>query len=145
MGISMDLQILKTLPKREIHLSILVIVLAWGGIALAVLFQYAGIVSDAALHPWGCVFASFVIGYLAYIKVRRDIVTLCTPIYAIAIFFGLEASSPLLLHVLYAMTLMAMLLRLHLSFSTDPKKEVKIGTPEEEAELDRIWEERMRR
>ena len=141
----MNIQTLKTLPKHEIHLSLLIIVLAWGGLVLAVLLQYAGIISDAAHHPWGCVFASFVLGYLAYIKPRRDIVTLCTPIYAITIFFGFEASSSLMLQILYAMTLMAILLRLHLSFSAKPKKEEKIHTPEEEAELDRIWEERMRR
>lgn len=145
-GLIMDIQILKTLPKREIYLSLLTIFFAWGGIALAVLLQYAGLISDAAHYPWGCVLASFVIAYLAYIKPRRDIVTLCTPIYAIAIFFGLEAVEPsIVLQVLYAVTLMIMLLRLHLYFSTKPKKEEKVLTPEEEAELDQIWEERMRR
>ena len=141
-----DLTVLKTLPKQEIYLSLGVIFLAWGGIVLALLLQYLGIVSHAGNHPWGCVLASFLIAYLAYIKQKRDIVTLCTPIYAVVIFFGLEASSPsFLLHILYAATLMVMLLRLHLSFSVSPKMEDKNFTPEEEAELDRIWEERMRR
>ena len=142
----MDLQILKSLPKREIHLSLLTIVLAWGGIALAVLLQYVGIISNAGNYPWGCVLASFVIGYLAYIKPRKDIVTLCTPICAIAIFFGLEAAeTSIWLHVLYAITLMIILLRLHLYFSKKSTKEEIVRTPEEEAELDRIWEEKMKR
>jgi len=142
----MNIEFLKTLPKREIHLSLLVILLAWGGIALAVLLQYVGIISNAGHHPWGCVLASFVIGYLAYIKPRRDIVTLCTPICAIAIFFGLEPLDPsVFLHVLYAITLMIILLRLHWYFSKKTTKEEIVRTPEEEAELDRIWEERMKR
>jgi hypothetical protein len=142
----MDIQVLKTLPKQEIHLSLLVIFLAWGGIALAVLLQYAGIVSNAGYHPWGCILASFAIAYLAYIKPRKDIVTLCTPIYAIAIFLGFEAADPsILIHIIYTITLMAMLLRLHLYFSKKAIKEEIIRTPEEEAELDRIWEERMKR
>ena len=141
-----DLSVLKTLPKQEIYLSLGVIFFAWGGIALAVLLQYLGIVSHAGNHPWGCVLASFLIGYLAYIKQKRDIVTLFTPIYAVLIFFGLEAQTPsLLLHILYAVTLLAMLLRLHLSFSSSPHIEREKLTPEEEAELDRVWEERMRR
>jgi hypothetical protein len=146
MSMQAHIQTLKTLSKREIYLSFLVIILAWGGIALAILFQYAGLISHGAHHPWGCVFASFVIAYLAYIKERKDIVTLFTPLCAILIFFGLGIESPsFLLQFLYALTLMAMLLRLHLTFSTLPKKEEKILSPEEEAELDRIWEERMRR
>jgi predicted membrane protein len=142
----MNIQILKTLPKREIHLSLVVILLAWGGIALAVLLQYVGIISNAGYYPWGCVLASFVISYLAYIKPHRDIVTLCTPICAILIFFGLEAVEPsVLLHIVYAITLMIMLLRLHFYFSKKATKEGIVRTPEEEAELDRIWEEKMRR
>ena len=142
----MHIQTLKTLPKREIDLSFLVIILAWGGIALAVLLQYAGIVSHAAYHPWGCVLASFVLAYLAYIKKRRDIVTLFTPVYSIIVFLGFEMGTPSLsLQLLFALTLMAMLLRLHLLFSTSSKIEEKIRSPEEEAELDRIWEERMKR
>jgi len=144
--VTMDLQILKTLPKREIELSLLVILLTWGGIALAILLQYAEIIAHAGDFPWGCVLASFVIAYLAYIKPHKDIVTLCTPIYAITIFFGFgEADAALLLYVLYALTLMVMLFRLHLYFSKNPKKEEKSRTPEEEAELDRIWEEKMKR
>ena len=142
----MHIQTLTPLPKREIYLSFLVIILAWGGIALAVLLQYVGLVSHAAYHPWGCVLASFVLAYLAYIKKRKDIVTLFTPIYAILIFFGFEMGSPSLsLQLLYALTLIAMLFRLHFIFSTHPKKEEKVLNSEEEAELDRIWEERMKR
>ena len=142
----MYIQTLKNLPKREIYLSFLVFFLAWGGIALAVLLQYLGLISHAAYHPWGCVLASFVLAYLAYIKKRKDIVTLFTPIYAILIFFGFEMESPSLsLQLLYALTLTALLLRLHFLFSTHPKKEEKVLSSEEEAELDRFWEERMRR
>jgi len=142
----MHIQTLKSLPKHEIYLTCLVIILAWGGIALAALLQYVGLISHAAYHPWGCILASFFIAYLAYIKKRKDIVTLFTPIYSILLFFGFEVGSPSLsLQVLYALTLMAMLLRLHLMFSSTFKKEEKILSPEEEAELDRVWEERMRR
>ncbi|MDR2855450.1 MAG: hypothetical protein LBV40_04775 [Methanomicrobiales archaeon] len=145
-AIEKHIQTFKTLPKPEIYLSLLVIILAWGGIALAVLLQYAGLISHAASYPWGCVLASFVIAYLAYIKKRKDIVTLFTPVYTIIIFCGLAIESPSLsLQLLFALTLMALLVRLHLLFSTQSKKEEKILSPEEEAELDHIWEERMKR
>jgi predicted membrane protein len=142
----MNLEVFKTLPHREFVLSIMVILFAFGGIGIAILLQYTGIIDYAAQFPWGCIIASFIIAYLSHLKFRRDIVTLFTPIYAIAIFFGIDnIDQNILLQVLYAVTLVAMLIRLHVLFSKNPKEQTKILTPEEEAELDRAWEERMRR
>jgi predicted membrane protein len=142
----MNVDVFKTLPHREVVLSLLVLLFAFGGIVIAILLQYIGIIEYAAQFPWGCIIASFIIAYLAHQKPRKDIVTLFTPIYAIAIFFGIEnTSQSILLQILYAITLVGMLIRLHVLFSKNPKEQKKILTPEEEEELDRVWEERMRR
>ena len=142
----MNVEVFKTLPHREFVLSTMVCFFAFGGIGIAILLQYTGIIEYAAQFPWGCIIASFIIAYLAHQKAKKDVVTLFTPIYAIVIFFGIEnITQTILLQLLYALTLVAMLIRLHVLFSKNPKEQTKILTPEEEAELDRVWEERMQR
>jgi hypothetical protein len=109
----------RTIPKLELYLTIAVPVVAFGGILLAVALARAGWIPDAGRFGWGCVAASFLLAYLAYIKPRRDIVSLCAPFYAIIIFIvPLEIEPNLLMQVLFAASISLLLIRLHLRFST---------------------------
>ncbi len=58
---------------------------------------------------------------LAFLKKRRDIVSLCVPIFAVIIFITpmvtLETRPGLLMEVLYAATLTALLVRLEKRFA----------------------------
>jgi hypothetical protein len=109
----------RTIPKRELYLTIAVPAVAFGGILLAIALMWAGWIPDAGRFGWGCVAASFLLAYLAYIKPRRDIVSLCAPFYAIIIFVvPLEIEPNLLMQVLFALSISLLLVRLHLRYST---------------------------
>jgi uncharacterized membrane protein YeiH len=56
-------------------------VVSFGGILAAILLQETGVIADAGTFAGGCVAGSFMLGYLAYIKQKKDIVALCAPIY----------------------------------------------------------------
>ncbi|MDI9632703.1 MAG: hypothetical protein QFX32_01440 [Methanolinea sp.] len=111
---------------RDIHgnwlgagLLVLVPVLSLGGLLLAVVLQGAGLIGDAADFFWGSVLGSFVLAIVALQKPRKDIVSLCAPIFAIFVFVvPLETKPSLLLQALYAASLTALSARLHLRFST---------------------------
>lgn len=112
--------------ERDIHENwlwrgfiILVPVLSLGGLLLAVFLQGAGFIGDAADFFWGSVLGSFVLAVVALKKPRKDIVSLCAPIFAIFVFVvPLETKPSLLLQALYAVSLTALSARLHLRFST---------------------------
>lgn len=110
---------IRTIPRLELYLTIAVPVVAFGGIILAIALAWAGWIPDAGRFGWGCVVASFLLAYLAYIKPRRDIVSLCAPAYAILIFVvPLEIQPNLIMQVLFAVSISLLLVRLHLRFST---------------------------
>lgn len=109
-------------------LFILVPLLSFGGLLLGIALVNAGIISDAADFYWGSVASSLVLGFLALIKPRKDIVSLCAPMFALFVFIvPLETKPSLLLQGLYAASITALAVRLHLRFSTpkNPKKEEK--------------------
>ena len=86
---------------------------------MAILLQNAGIIKDAADFYWGSVIASVVLAYLAYIKPRRDIVSLLAPLYALLIFIiPLETRASLVLQALFATSITILVVRLHYRFST---------------------------
>jgi len=69
-------------------------VVSFGGILAAILLQETGVIADAGTFAWGCVAGSFMLGYLAYIKPRKDIVALCAPIYGVLFFHGAGGRHP---------------------------------------------------
>ena len=103
----------------------------FGGAFLGILSWAGGVPVDLRITAAGCVIASFVLAYLAWIRPRKDIVSLTTPIYAL-IFFAVPLSEPvatIVLELLYAASLTALLVRLKCRFgSAEPqgKKEVEL-------------------
>jgi len=85
---------------------------SFGGIALRYLADsfLAGIA--------GCVLGSFIIAALAYLKPRRDVVSLFAPVYAVIIFFGLENAPTDVTLWLFAVSISILALRLEKRFST---------------------------
>ncbi len=110
-------QIWGSLSKREQTLSILTLILLWGGIAAAMLLSRFEIIEDAGGFFWGGIAGSFTLAYLAYNKKKQDFVSLLTPIYAIIIFLGLEIQPTILTQILYVGSLTVLLYRLHANFS----------------------------
>jgi len=98
---------------------------------LGILSWAGGVPVDLRITAAGCVIASFILAYLAWIRPRKDIVSLTTPIYAL-IFFAVPLSEPvatIVLELLYAASLTALLVRLKCRFgSAEPqgKKEVEL-------------------
>jgi hypothetical protein len=103
----------------ERYLSIAVPLVSFGGIALAISLQYLGLIADAGEFFWGCVIGSVCLGYLAWIKPRRDIVALLAPLYAVLIFLvPLEMRPNLVLQVLFAISITILVVRLNKRFSS---------------------------
>lgn len=93
---------------------------SFGGALLAILLWSAGLAGDLRFTAAGCVIASFVLAYLAWIRPKKDIVSLTTPIYAI-IFFAVpldDSVATIVLEILYAVSLTALLVRLKYRFGT---------------------------
>ncbi|PKL60419.1 MAG: hypothetical protein CVV33_02780 [Methanomicrobiales archaeon HGW-Methanomicrobiales-4] len=111
------LQLWGSLPKRERTLTILILLLIWGGIAVAVLLTTFRFIDDPGSFFWGCIVGSFVLAYLARIKKKLDIVSLLTPVYATIIFLGLEIKPNMVLQTLFAASMTILLYRLHMEFS----------------------------
>ena len=102
--------------KDRLHLWLVVPALVWGGVLAEIMLP----VSPPLLSfgAYGCVLGSLAIAVLAIRKKRKDIVSLCTPIFALIIFITpLETRPGLLMEVLYAATLTALLIRLEKRFS----------------------------
>jgi hypothetical protein len=93
-------------------------VFSFGGAALAILTWMSGIAIDLRFTAAGCVIASVVLAYLAWIRPKKDIVALTTPIYAL-IFFAVPLEEPvatIVLELLYAVSLSILLVRLKYRF-----------------------------
>ncbi len=107
-------------------------VLAFGGAALGILAWTFQPATDLRLTAAGCVISSFVLAYLAWIRPRKDIVSLTTPIYAI-IFFAVPPDDPagtIVLELLYAASLTALLVRLKYRFgSAEPSGRTEADLP----------------
>jgi membrane associated rhomboid family serine protease len=97
------------------HLWLLVPALSWGGVVAGILLPFSP--PYLSLGASGCVLGSIAIAVLALRKKRKDIVSLCTPIFAFIIFITpLETRPGLLMEVLYAATLTALVIRLEKRF-----------------------------
>ncbi|MCU0631672.1 MAG: hypothetical protein MUC66_01700 [Methanolinea sp.] len=93
--------------------------LSFGGALFAVLFWVMDARIDIRITILGCVFASWVLAYLAWIRPKKDIVALSTPIYSF-IFLAVPTDhfSAVILELLYAVSLTILLVRLKYRFGT---------------------------
>lgn len=107
-----------TTARRDLALSAGVVIASFGGIPVAIALANAGLIADAGSFGWGCVIGSLLLAYLAYLKPRRDIVSLCVPLFALFIFILPASIQPTVLtQVLYAASLTVLVVRLNRSFS----------------------------
>jgi hypothetical protein len=113
---------------------ILVPVIAFGG----VLFAWALPSLESLPGTLGCILASCLLAYLAYLKPRKDIVSLLTPLYAVLIFLNesLEPSLLLLIQALYAASLTILVFRLNARFSRKDEVKERFTDPDQESTVD---------
>jgi len=100
---------------------------SFGGALLAILFWITGADIDFRITILGCVIASWVLAYLAWIRPKKDIVALSTPIYSL-IFIAMPTDnfSAMVLEILYAVSLTILLVRLKYRFGK-PGTAVSLG------------------
>ena len=104
--------------QRDLLLSVGVPLASFGGILIAFALATAGLIEDPGAFGWGCVIGSILLAVLAYLKPRKDIVSLTTPLYAFLLFvFPMELKPNLLMQILFAASLTVLTLRVNRSFS----------------------------
>lgn len=93
-------------------------ILSFGGAALAIIIWKFNIPVALWITILGCVVASCLLAYLAWIRPKKDIVALTTPIYSFVFLAApVDALSTIILELLYATSLSIMLVRLKHRFS----------------------------
>ncbi len=103
--------------KPLLWLELAVPALSFGGALLGIILVQAGVTLDSRFPSLGCVFASCALAYLAWLRPRKDIVALSTPIYSIIFFVvPLESLPGIVLMLLYAVSLTLLLVRLKYRF-----------------------------
>ena len=103
-------------------LEFLVPILAFGPALLGVILWYHGLALNYSLFSAGCVLASLILAYLAWIRPRKDLVSLTTPLYALIFFAGSSDSlASLILQLFLAAGLVVLLIRLKRRFGTGPE------------------------
>jgi hypothetical protein len=108
-------------------LEIAVPLFSFGGAFIAVLFDMQGLFLDFHIPAMGCVISSFVLAYLAWIRPKKDIVALSTPIYSIIFFIvPTDFSTGIVLQFFYAISLTLLLVRLKYRFGK-PGTAVSLG------------------
>ena len=104
-----------TASRIGMRLWVLVPLLAWGGIIAGLLLPFQP--PFLSFGSLGCVLGSAAIAVLAFFRPRKDVVSLCVPIFAVMIFvFPLETPPGLAMQLLYAATLTALVVRLEKRF-----------------------------
>ena len=95
--------------------------LSFGGALIAILLWTLPVQTDLRITILGCVLASWVLAYLAWIRPKKDIVSLTTPIYSF-VFLAVPTDnfSVIILELLYAASLSILLLRLKYRFNAPP-------------------------
>jgi hypothetical protein len=95
---------------------------SFGGALLALLFSGPGSAIDVRIFAAGCVFGSFALAYLAWIRPHKDIVALTTPIYSILFFMvPSDFSVNFILELLYSVSLTILLVRMKMRFGAAPE------------------------
>ncbi len=93
---------------------------AFGVTGAGILLWSAGYPVDFQYFSIGCTISSFILAYLAWIRPRKDIVALSTPIYGIVFLAApIEAGAGAVLQLLYAAGLTILLIRLKRRFSEE--------------------------
>ncbi|MGA2913245.1 MAG: hypothetical protein ABSE07_06985 [Methanoregula sp.] len=117
-------------PTEEVsdwRMELAVPLLSFGGALLAIVFWINGAPFDFRISILGCVLASWVLAYLAWIRPKKDIVALTTPIYSfIFIAVPTDIFSSVILQLLYAVSLTILLIRLKYRFGK-PGTAVSLG------------------
>jgi hypothetical protein len=92
-------------------------VLGFGGALMGIAVWMSDVTVDIRISILGCVLASWVLAYLAWIRPKKDIVALTTPIYSfIFLGFPIDNFSSVVLELLYAASLTILLVRLKYRF-----------------------------
>ena len=100
---------------------------AFGGILIAFFLLGQGNILSFRIASAGCIIASIILAYLAWIRPKKDIVALTTPIYAVILFvLPSELVPDLILPILYALSLTILLVRLKYRFGK-PGTAVTLG------------------
>lgn len=100
-------------------LELAVPILAFGGVLLSMLFSGTEYPIDIRFFASGCVLGSFILAFLAWIRPRKDIVALTTPVYSLLFFIvPSDFAVNLFLELLYAVSLTILLIRLKFRFGT---------------------------
>jgi hypothetical protein len=103
--------------KLNLWLELAVPLLSFGGALLAIIFWIGNVPLDFRISILGCVLASWVLAYLAWIRPKKDIVALSTPLYSfIFIAVPTDVFSSVILELLYAASLTILLVRLKYRF-----------------------------
>jgi hypothetical protein len=120
--------------QRDLLLAAGVPVASFGGIGVAIALQKAGLIADPGSFAWGCVVGSVLLAYLAYLKPRRDLVSLCAPFFALVIFVVPGDLRPnLLTQLLFAATLTVLVVRVERSFSKK-RKDARTAVPDSDSD-----------
>jgi hypothetical protein len=121
---SMTVQALASCNRRDLILSIAVPAFSFGGTGVGILLEEFGYIENAGLFYWGCLIGSFILAYLAWVKPRKDIVSLLAPMYAVIIFMAaVEITPNIILQLLFAASLTVLVVRLNIRFSIPLVKE----------------------
>jgi hypothetical protein len=100
---------------------------SFGGILIAFLLLNQGYLLSFRIASAGCIIASIILAYLAWIRPKKDIVALTTPLYAVILFVLPSDLVPdLILPILYAISLTILLVRLKYRFGK-PGTAVSMG------------------
>jgi hypothetical protein len=114
------------LSRNDLLISIAIPVTSFGGAALGYGLMVFGMIPDAGEFYWGSVIGSVLLAYLAWLKPRKDIVSLLAPLYALIIFIvPLELRPNLMLQVLFAASITILMVRLNLRFNVPPTQETE--------------------
>jgi hypothetical protein len=120
--------------RRDLLLSAGVPLTSFGGIPVAIALANAGLITNPGAFAWGCVIGSVLLAYLAYLKPRRDIVSLFAPLYAVLIFVvPMELQPNLLMQLLFAASLTVLVVRLNRSFSKK-RGDARTAVPESDSD-----------
>lgn len=113
--------------RKHLLLELAVPLFSFGGIVVAFLFLSQEYIQSYHIAATGCIIASFILAYLAWIRPKKDIVALTTPMYSI-IFFVLPSDliPDIILPLLYAVSLTILLVRLKYRFGK-PGTAVSLG------------------
>lgn len=98
----------------------LVPILSFGGTFAGILLTGLGLQFNIQFAAIGAVFGSILLAYLAFLRPRKDIVSLSTPIYAVVFFaYPIEYYTGVIIQLMYAAGLAVLVVRLNRRFGVE--------------------------